>query len=111
MSFPRNRSSSHSATFHLNQNSTQEDAVAALNSIKTELSEQIERLAELKREIIQSEQIEVAAKSKVRIAIESLLIDLNEEIFTLSEELASSFQTNNVKALISQARECELRKK
>jgi hypothetical protein len=45
----------------------------------------------LKREIIKSDQVEVAAKSKVRIAIESLLIDLNEEIFTLSEELANSF--------------------
>lgn len=100
MSFSRNRSSSLSATFHLNQNSTQEDAVAALNAIKGELAEQIERLSELKREIIKSDQVEVAAKSKVRIAIESLLIDLNEEIFTLSEELANSFQTSNIKALI-----------
>jgi hypothetical protein len=47
----------------------------------------------------------------VRIAIESLLIDLNEEIFALSEEVANSFQNNNIKGLISQAREFELRKK
>lgn len=31
------------------------------------------------------------ARSKLRILIESLLIDLNEEIFALSEELARSF--------------------
>lgn len=30
-------------------------------------------------------------RSKLRILIESLLIDLNEEIFALSEELAVSF--------------------
>jgi hypothetical protein len=32
-------------------------------------------------------------RSKLRILIESLLIDLNEEIFALSEELARSFAT------------------
>ena len=31
-------------------------------------------------------------KSSVRIQIESLLIDINEENFTISEELASAFQ-------------------
>ena len=31
------------------------------------------------------------ARSKLRILIESLLIDLNEEIFGISEELARSF--------------------
>lgn len=31
------------------------------------------------------------SRSKLRILIESLLIDVNEEIFALSEELAKSF--------------------
>jgi PIN domain nuclease of toxin-antitoxin system len=39
------------------------------------------------------------------------LIDLNEEIFTLSEEVANSYQSNNTRAFISAAREFEIRKK
>ena len=45
----------------------------------------------LKKNVIKSEQVEVSAKSRLRITIESLLIDLNEEIFALSEELAKSY--------------------
>lgn len=51
--------------------------------------------------------MDVAAKSRVRIAIESLLIELNEEIFALSEEVANSYQTNSTRELISHAREFE----
>jgi len=34
---------------------------------------------------------EPSVKSKLRITIESLLIDLNEEMYELSEELANSY--------------------
>lgn len=61
--------------------------------------------------MIQSEQVEIAAKSKIRISIESLLIDLNEEIFAISEEVANSFQNDNTKYLVNQARAYEIRKK
>lgn len=44
-----------------------------------------------------SEQVENSAKSRLRITIESLLIDLNEEIFALSEELAKSYNTEHSK--------------
>lgn len=82
-----------------------------MNNIKHELSSQINKLSDLKREIINSEHVEVAAKSKLRIAIESMLIDLNEEIFSLSEEVANSYQSQNPRALVNHAREFELRKK
>ena len=36
---------------------------------------------------------------------------MNEEIFTLSEEVANSFQSEYSKNLVSQARSFELRKK
>ena len=53
------------------------------------------------------------SRSKLRILIEILLIDLNEEIFALSEELARSFAsfrspTNN--GVIARAYEYEQRK-
>lgn len=38
------------------------------------------------------------ARSKLRILIESLLIDLNEEIFALSEELARSFASFDMRS-------------
>ena len=55
--------------------------------------------------------MEISAKSRLRITIESLLIDLNEEIFALSEELAKSFTTDKSAHLISKAREFDMRKK
>ena len=58
-----------------------------------------------------SEQVENSAKSRLRITIESLLIDLNEEIFALSEELAKSYNTEHSKQMVSKAREFAERKK
>ena len=61
--------------------------------------------------MIKSAQVEVGAKSRLRITIESLLIDLNEEIFSLSEELANSFGQDYCKVnLIAKAREFDQRK-
>ena len=58
------------------------------NAVKKDLTDQISSLTQLKKNVIKSEQVETSAKSRLRITIESLLIDLNEEIFALSEELA-----------------------
>jgi len=81
------------------------------NSIKAELAEQIGSLTQLKRNVIKSDQVETSAKSRLRITIESLLIDLNEEIFALSEELAKSYSAEQAKFLVSKAREFDHRKK
>lgn len=45
----------------------------------------------LKREVTRSEMLDQGGKSRLRIQIESLLIDLNEEIFAISEDLSSAF--------------------
>ena len=95
----------------LNNSSTTEDALQVFNSIKADLSAQITELTKLKKEVIKSDQVEVSAKSRLRITIESLLIDLNEEIFALSEELAKSFTADRSRQLVSKAREFDMRKK
>ena len=61
--------------------------------------------------MIRSEQVETTAKSRLRITIESLLIDLNEEIFAISEELAKSYNAEHSRALVNKAREFAERKK
>ena len=81
------------------------------NGIKAELADEINSLTVLKRNVIKSEQVETSAKSRLRITIESLLIDLNEEIFALSEELAKSYSGEEARALVSKAREFDHRKK
>ena len=45
----------------------------------------------MKKQVFKTESIDTSVKSKLRITIESLLIDLNEEIFSISEELAKSY--------------------
>lgn len=78
-----------------------QEAVSLFNRIKDTYAHKIDELNELKRQvfIMNHQQNQEAgsyvldhhARSKLRILIESLLIDLNEEIFALSEELARSF--------------------
>ena len=65
----------------------------------------IEDLTELKKEIFKTDKIDAQLKSKLRIIIESLLIDLNEEIFSISEELAKSYTFERQKNLLSKARD------
>ena len=86
-----NTSENQSFQIRLNQYSSSEDALSMFNSIKKDLTDQINSLTTLKKNVIKSEQVETSAKSRLRITIESLLIDLNEEIFSLSEELAKSY--------------------
>ena len=108
---PRNEHTNSQGQLKLNNNSTNDDALQVFNSIKAELSSQINDLTKLKKEVIATDNIEVSAKSRLRITIESLLIDLNEEIFALSEELAKSFTAEGSRTLVSKAREFEMRKK
>jgi hypothetical protein len=75
--------------------------VSLFNRIKDTYAQKIDELNELKRQVFimnhqQTQEggsyvLDHHARSKLRILIESLLIDLNEEIFALSEELARSF--------------------
>ena len=55
--------------------------------------------------------MEISAKSRLRITIESLLIDLNEEIFAISEEIAKSFTESSAYPIVSKAREYDVRKR
>ena len=110
-SLTKNEHTNSQGQLKLNNCSTTDDALQVFNSIKAELSGQIVDLTKLKKEVIATENIEVSAKSRLRITIESLLIDLNEEIFALSEELAKSFSGESSRTLVSKAREFEMRKK
>ena len=79
------------------------------NRIKETYSQKIDELNELKRQVFLMTQsassnepgtylLDHHARSKLRILIESLLIDLNEEIFALSEELARSFASFDMRS-------------
>ena len=103
--------SASNGSIKLTNNSSIEDALSVFNSVKQELVDQIHALSDLKRKITKSENVDNSSKSRLRIAIESLLIDLNEEIFSLSQELANGYTKGEVKAIVSKAREYNHRKK
>jgi hypothetical protein len=69
----------------------EQDAIQLFTDIKSTYTSRIEELSDLKREVFKSGDLDQQQKSKLRITIESLLIDLNEEIFSISEELAKSY--------------------
>ena len=52
--------------------------MAKINAVKMELTDQINELTRLKKNVIKSELVETSAKSRLRITIESFLIELNE---------------------------------
>jgi hypothetical protein len=90
----------HSERINRSSSDQDQDAVNLFNRIKETYGQKIEELNELKRQVFlinhsttsdQSYILDHHQRSKLRILIESLLIDLNEEIFALSEELARSF--------------------
>lgn len=90
--------------------SDDEEAIKIFNSIKDEYSIFIDDLNALKKEMFKSEAVDQQQKSKIRITIESILIDLNEEIFNISEELAKSYTFDRNKNLMQKAKEFENRK-
>ena len=67
------------------------DAISIFNEIKNVYSTKIEDLTEIKKDVVVSDSLDQPTKSKLRITLESLLIDLNEEIFSISEQLARSY--------------------
>jgi hypothetical protein len=81
--------------------------VSLFNWIKDTYAQKIDELNELKRQVFiinHQENQEVGSyvldhhdRSKLCILIESVLIDLNEEIFALSEELAMLFASFNLR--------------
>ena len=90
------------------------DALLLFNLIKDEYSQKIDELNDLKKLVFSQneKQLDQQLRSKLRITIESLLIDLNEEVFAISEELAKSFTFERHKStLLSKAQEFEKRKK
>lgn len=68
-------------------------AVAMLNSLKDDLNKQVKYLADIKLRVTNCSTLNQGDKSRLRIQIESLLIDLNEEIFNTTEVLASAFSS------------------
>ncbi|CDW78098.1 UNKNOWN [Stylonychia lemnae] len=71
----------------------EDDPIHFFNGLKEIYSMHIESLTSLKRMVFSSQNeafMDQHQKSKIRINIESLLIDLNEEVFSLSEELTRS---------------------
>ena len=86
----------HSERVRHHQTTTDDqEAVSLFNRIKDTYAQKIDELNELKRQVFimnhqQNQEggsyvLDHHARSKLRILIESLLIDLNEEIFALSE--------------------------
>lgn len=63
-------------------------AVHIFQSVKTDFQKQINELTMLKSKLISSSH---ETKAKIRMQIETYLIDLNEEMFALSDELAKAF--------------------
>ena len=78
-----------------NANTLEEEvtAVTSLNRIKEELARSVRYLNDLKYELTNDMSVEQGEKSRVRIQIESLLIDLNEQVYTTSEALANAFSS------------------
>jgi len=63
-------------------------SVQLLNEVKQDLQACVKQLGEYKFSVTHHSGLDQGEKSKVRIKIESLLIDLNELIFEVSESLA-----------------------
>lgn len=76
------------------QSTSEREAILVFNKVKETYAFKIEELNELKRQVFLysgDQVLDHHQRSRLRIVIESLLIDVNEEIFSLSEELARSF--------------------
>ena len=89
------------------------EATSLFNAIKDTYAKKIDELNDLKRQVFllgKDEALDHHSRSKLRIQIESLLIDLNEEVFALSEELAKSYGHGEPRGTaLARAREFEQR--
>ena len=69
------------------------DPLHRYSTIKTDLQASVNSLVNFKSQLLNGSQqvggaIDQQKRSRMRIQIETLLIDLNEELFSLSDELA-----------------------
>ena len=97
------------------QNNTFDDemnAIQIFNDVKESFGKQVKILSDLKREVTKTTMLDQGQKSKLRISIESLLIDLNEEIFAIAEEMAAAFSSRKLPGaqLLMKAQEFEEKK-
>ena len=95
--------------------SKQDESVTLIGKIKAELSSHIAALQKFKASVINPAicQMELGLKSKLRIQIENFLIELNEEMFNISNALAKAFSSNELPSkpkMAKKAKEFEIRK-
>jgi hypothetical protein len=93
----------------------QDEGLVLIGKIKSELSSRIVALQKFKATAINTVNcsIEAGAKSRLRIQIENYLIELNEEIFNISNELAKAYGSGSAPSknqMLKKGREFELRK-
>lgn len=74
-------------------NKNRQEPLSLFAQIKSDLQKQITQLQNLKAQMA-TFTADAKLKSKVRIQIETYLIEINEEIFAISDELAKSFAAN-----------------
>eukprot|EP00347_Sterkiella_histriomuscorum_P010150 403377411 len=110
------QTSTHSTLDPFNNQLTQQenDPIIFFNSLKDIYSTHIDALTNLKKQVFTSQYeglLDQHQKSKIRITIESLLIDLNEEIFSISEELTKSITRNFSKVYLEEGKRIDFQQR
>jgi len=68
--------------------------IGHLNLFKETYQEQQHKLKSAKSQLTNNLEVEQSLRSKMRINIESLLIDINEEIYAIREQVTSLLQVS-----------------
>lgn len=71
------------------------NSIPSLNKLKEIYTEKQKLLKNLKSKVTNGQGMDQMLRSKFRIQIEGLLIDINEEIFAISEEISKVFLNNS----------------
>ena len=71
------------------------NSIPSLNKFKEIYTEKQKLLKNLKSKVTNGQGMDQMLRSKFRIQIEGLLIDINEEIFAISEEISKVFLNNS----------------
>ena len=69
--------------------------IPSLNKLKEAYSEKQQYLKDLKIKVTNGQDLDQMVRSKFRIQIEGLIIDINEELFAISEEISKVFLNNS----------------
>ena len=72
--------------------------MSELNAIKEYYNAQTMHLKQIKQWITNDFEVDQQTRSKFRIKMESLLIDINEEIFAVREEISRLLQASHLTA-------------